>query len=133
VKDDKGAVSAFEVDVTLESKSLDRLEVSGTLAAKGTDGLEHPVAVAFTGAGYDAGSHKVTLRFDAGHVRLTGLEGPYSLRNLKVFSLSTDTLFFRMGAGMGQQFSGVRAIDMAMPKMTPALEQLIEDGVLKAK
>jgi hypothetical protein len=133
VNDAAGNAVAFETDVTLESKSLDRLEISGTLAAVGADGAEHPVALAFTGAGWDAGTHKVTLRFDAGYVKLTHLEGPYVVRNLKVFSLGTNALFQRVGSGFNTVVNAPRLDQMAMPVMTPALEHMVTEGILFAK
>jgi hypothetical protein len=130
ILNDQGQVDAFEIEVDVESASLDRLELSATLAAKAPDGEEHPVAVAHVGAGLDAGSHKLTLRFDAGHAKLTRLDGTYLVRNVKLFSLGTNTLFHRVAFHPGQ-IQGIRRDALAAPKqITPAMQQMIDDGVL---
>ncbi len=132
VKDAKGAIEAFEVDVRLESSAMDRLEISGTLAALGADGKEHGVAMAQTGAGFGAGVHTVTLRFAAGHIRLTKLAGTYVLRNLTVFSLSTGALFQRLAVHPAR-FEGVsRDMLASVKEMTPQIKGLLEAGVLAA-
>jgi hypothetical protein len=129
-KNDKGQIEAFEVDVRLESTSMDRLEVSGMLAAVGADKKEHAVASAFTGAGFDAGTHTVTLRFDAGHIKLTKLEGAYALRNLRVYSLGTDSLYQQI-AVHPTRFEGIKRDMLAGPKeLTPQIKGLLESGAL---
>lgn len=130
ITNDKGITTGFAADLELDSASLDRLEISGTLAALGSDGAEHPVALAFSGGGYGAGKHTVTLTFDASYVRMTHLAGPYVLRNVKLFSLGTNTLFQRIGNGENRVVSGPRLEQLALPKMTPALEQLVTEGTL---
>lgn len=126
----QGLVEAFEVDVAVESSATDRFEISGTLAANAADGAEHAVAMAHYGNVLDAGLHHVTLRFDAGHARLTRLEGTYVLRNLKLYSLGTNTLLHRT-LRPGARIDGVRREQLAQPTtITPAMEQLIADGVL---
>lgn len=130
MKNDKGEIDAFEVDVRLESASMDRLEVSGMLAAVGADGKEHAVASAFVGAGFDAGMHTMTLRFDAGHIKLTRLEGAYALRNLRVYSLGTDSLFQQVAVHPAR-FEGIKRGMLAGPKeMTSQIKGLLEEGVL---
>lgn len=131
LRNEKGEIEAFEVDVHVDCSSLDRLELSAQLATKGSDGLDHAAAVAFTGAGYDVGGHTLTLHFDAGYAKLTHLEGEYTIRNLKLFSIGTNTLFQRIGEVPSVHFSGVKTYDMASLKVYPAaVEQLIQDGVL---
>ncbi|MGZ3455276.1 MAG: DUF4785 family immunoglobulin-like domain-containing protein [Polyangiales bacterium] len=128
-----GEIKAWEVDVTLESTSVDRLEVSGTLTAPGDDGQEHPVCEAFAGKGFGAGKQTVTLKFDAGHVRLTHLTGPYKMRLLKVFSLGTNTLFHREGLGRDTTIAPVSLDKMHMPKIDSSIQGMIKDGLLFAK
>ncbi len=128
--DENGLVSAFEVDVNVESRSYDRLEISGKLTVVGADGEEHPIAIAHTGQGLDAGSHKVTLHFDAGHVRLTKAEGTFYVRDLQVYSLGTDTLFHRDLGSENRAFANVmRASLRPLTELTPGQGQLVADGV----
>lgn len=130
ITNDKGLVTGFEVDVALDSSSLDRLEISGTLATIGPDGAEHPVATAATGAGYDVGHHVATLHFDAGHVRLTGLDGTLVLRHLSVYSLGTNTLFHRSGQSATSFPSVQRASLAPVAEITPQIAGMIHDGLL---
>ncbi len=133
IKDSDGMITAFEVDVPLDAAATDRLEVSGTLTVVGSDGDEHTLAIAHTGDTYDAGHHVVTLRFDAGQVRLTKMEGDFSVRNLQVFSVGTNTLMNRLGAGVQRPFVGIRRDHLVrLAKPTPAVQQLIADHVLYA-
>jgi hypothetical protein len=130
VMNDQGLVDAFEIDIDVESSASDRYEISGTLAASVDDGVEHAVAMAHYGNVLDAGMHHVTLRFDAGHARLTRLEGTYLLRNLKLYSLGTDTLFHRT-RWTGARIDGVHREQLAQPiTITPAMEEMIAAGVL---
>jgi hypothetical protein len=129
--DDTGLVSAFEVDVALDSASLDRLEVSAKLTTVGTDGQEHPISIAHTGDAYDAGHHVVTLHFDAGQLRLTKAEGNFMVRELSLFSLGTNTLFHRELSGENRAFTGIaRASLRPLATLTAAQAQLVTDGVL---
>lgn len=131
IKNGSGQIEAFEFDVTLESSARDRLELSATLAQKGADGKEHPVMIAFAGDAWDAGRHTVTLRFDAGNARLTRLEGVYELRNLKLFSLGTNTLFQRIGVVSSINTGPVKLSELAkLQQIPPGVQQLIDDGVL---
>ncbi len=131
LKDASGLIEAFEIDVKLDNSTLDRLELSATLAAKGADGAEHPVVVAFAGDAFDPGSHVVTLRFDAGNARATHITGPYEIRNLKIFSLGTNTLFQRIATVASSGFI-VPSLATLKPLavIPPGLEQLIDDGKL---
>lgn len=131
IPSEDGRIEAFEVDLDLESSSLDRIEVSGTLAATAPDGQEHPVAIAHTGVALDPGKHVMTLRFEAGHVRLSRLAGTLSLRNLRVYSLGTHTLFQREHTARGLKFADVSRDKLVPTKnLTPAMKQLIEEGLL---
>ena len=131
--DANGMISAFEVDVNVESMSLDRLEISGKLTAVGADNQEHPISIAHVGQGFDAGSSTVTLHFDAGHARLTGAEGNFYLRDLQLYSLGTNTLFHRDQAADNRVFPNVsRASLTHLTKLTPAQTRLVSDGVFRA-
>jgi len=128
--DENGLTTAFEVDVNVASNSYDRLEVSGKLTVVGTDGQEHPIAIAHTGQGFDPGAHTVTLHFDAGHVRLTKAEGTFYVRDLQIYSLGTDTLFHR-DIGSGNRFFAnvTRTSLRPLTELTPGQQQLVTDGV----
>jgi hypothetical protein len=126
-----GKVTAFEVDVAVESAAVDRFEVHGVLAATGRDGNEHPVAHAYTNVGLDAGTHTVTLHFDAGHVRLSGLDGALSLRHLTLYSTESRTLMQRIGYGQGAVFPVVaRANLRPLDRLTPAIAEAVRAGEL---
>jgi hypothetical protein len=131
LKDASGIIEAFEIDVSLESSALDRLEISATLAAKGSDGAEHPVVIAFAGDAYDPGTHTITLHFDAGNARATHMTGPYEIRNLKVFSLGTNTLFQRIGSVASTGFAAPKLTDLKpLAVIPPGLETFIDEGKL---
>ena len=130
VTDGSGRISAFEVDVTIESSALDRLELQGALATRGLDGREHLVASSVVAAGYDVGQHTLTLRFDAGHVQLTRLEGDLVLRNVRLFSLGTNTLFHRT-VFHTHTFPAVQRSQLVpLAKLTPQVQGMIHDGIL---
>ena len=123
-----GKVTALELDVVLASQAVDRYEVSGTLVATDVHGVERPVAEAQVTDQLGAGTHTVTLRFEAGHAGLTGLEGSYALRGLQLYSLGTNTLYHRLTTGLGVRFPAVRLNELAAPKLTPAIEHMLQAG-----
>jgi hypothetical protein len=128
VRDAAGKVAAFEVDVALESQTRDRYEVSGTLVATDRRGVERPVAEAQVTDQLGEGAHTLTLRFDAGHAGLSRLEGAYALRELRLFSLGTNTLYHRLGRGLELRMPAVNVAELAAPVMTPALEHRLKAG-----
>jgi hypothetical protein len=129
--DDTGLITGFEVDVALESASVDRLEISAKLTNVGADGLEHPIGIAHTGDAYEAGEHVVTLHFDAGQVRLTRAEGTLLVRELTLFSIGTNALFHRELAAGNKTFPGiVRTSLRPLATLTPAQAQFVSDGML---
>jgi hypothetical protein len=131
VRDSRGSVAWVEADVHIQSASLDRYEVSGMLTALGADGSEHEVAGAQVGLALDAGQTVVTLRFDAGHVRLTRLDGVLALRNLTLFSMGTNTLLQRVSSGFNVMTPSIPRADLAQPSVTtPAIDEMIAEGVL---
>ncbi|HZI09858.1 MAG TPA: hypothetical protein VE153_05645, partial [Myxococcus sp.] len=101
VRDGAGKVAALEVDVVLQSEALDRYEVTGTLVATDPKGVERPVAEAQVTDQLGAGTHMLTLRFEAGHAGLSRLDGSYALRGLQLYSLGTNTLYHRLSGGLG--------------------------------
>ena len=123
-----GKVTALELDVVLASQSLDRYEVTGTLVALDAKGVERPVAEAQVTDQFGAGTHTVTLRFEAGHAGLSQLEGSYALRGLQLYSLGTNTLYHRLTTGLGVRFPAVRLNELAAPQMTPAIESMLQAG-----
>jgi hypothetical protein len=128
VRDAGGKVTALEVDVVLESQALDRYEVSGTLVATDPKGVERPVAEAQVTDQLAAGSHTLTLRFEAGHAGLSKLDGSYALRGLQLYSLGTNTLYHRLGRGLEVRFPAVRLAELAEAERTPAIEHLLSAG-----
>jgi hypothetical protein len=128
VRDGAGKVAALEVDVVLQSEALDRYEVTGTLVATDPKGVERPVAEAQVTDQLGAGTHTLTLRFEAGHAGLSKLDGSYALRGLQLYSLGTNTLYHRLSGGLGIRFPAVRVSELAEAKVTPAIENLLREG-----
>jgi hypothetical protein len=133
VRDGSGRVLAFEVDVVVESQGLDRYEVTGTLVAADGKGVERAVAEAQVTDQLGAGSHVLTLRFDAGHAGLAKLGGTYALRGLQLYSLGTNTLYHRLNRGHEVRFPAVRVEELAAPQMTPALETMLREGAFNVR
>ena len=113
VRDAGGRVTALEVDVVVESQAVDRYEVTGTLVATDEQGVERAVAEAQVTDQLGAGSHTLTLRFDAGHAGLSKLGGSYALRGLQLYSLGTNTLYHRLNRGLDVRFPAVRVEELA--------------------
>ncbi|WP_164020254.1 hypothetical protein [Pyxidicoccus trucidator] len=128
VRDAAGKVAALEVDVVLESAAVDRYEVTGTLVATDAKGAERPVAEAQVTDQLGAGTHTLTLRFEAGHAGLSKLDGTYALRGLQLYSLGTNALYHRLNQGLGVRFPAVRASELAAAEVTPAIEHLLREG-----
>ncbi|NMO17606.1 DUF4785 family protein [Pyxidicoccus fallax] len=128
VRDSAGKVTALEVDVVLESAAVDRYEVTGTLVATDPKGVERPVAEAQVTDQLGAGTHTLTLRFEAGHAGLSKLDGVYSLKGLRLYSLGTNTLYHRLTQGLGVRFPAVRVSELAAAEVTPAIESLMREG-----
>lgn len=134
VRDAQGLVTAFEVDVTVDAKATDRYEISGILTAIGRDGLEHPVVEAQTADALDVGSHKLTLRFDAGYAQLTKLEGELQLRALQLFSQGTNALLHRATNGMNVRFAAVKHAELAtLAVRPPMVDEMLRQGVYEAQ
>jgi hypothetical protein len=128
---EQGLITAFEVDVKVQSSSADRLEISGKLTAVGSDGIEHPVAIAHFGDVIAPGTQVVTLTFDAGNVRMTRMEGDFMVRDLQIFSLGTNTLFWREQAGHNRVFSRVARTQLVKrTEFSGAQRELVAEGVL---
>ncbi|WP_257460090.1 DUF4785 family protein [Archangium lipolyticum] len=123
-----GKVTALEVDVVLESQALDRYEVTGTLVATDARGVERPVAEAQVTDQLGAGTHTLTLRFEAGHAGLSRLDGSYALRGLQLYSLGTNTLYHRLARGLEVRFPAVRLAELGSAEVTPAIEHLLRAG-----
>jgi hypothetical protein len=127
-----GQITGFDVDLNVESASLDRLEISGKLTVQGDDGQERPISIAHYGKAFEAGQQMITLHFDAGNVRLTGAEGNFYVRDIQMYSLGTNTLFHRDLAADNHVFpSIVRANLMKLQALSPAQEQLVNEGQLR--
>jgi hypothetical protein len=75
-----------------------------------------------------AGTHTLTLRFEAGHAGLSKLDGSYALRGLRLFSLGTNTLYHRLGKGLEVRFPAVRAAELAASELTPGIESMVREG-----
>ena len=128
VREAGGKVTALELDVVLESQALDRYEVTGTLVATDAQGVERPVAEAQVTDLLGAGTHTLTLRFEAGHAGLSKLDGTYSLRGLQLYSLGTNTLYHRLAKGLDIRMPAVRASELAAAEVTPAIDGLLRAG-----
>ena len=112
-----------------EVASLDRYELSATLVSIDPDGTERPVALGQTAIGLDAGNHKVALRFDAGYVKLTTLEGAFALRSLQLFSQGRNSLLQRHERGLDLRFPTVNSGELVgLREITPAVQLLIDNG-----
>jgi hypothetical protein len=128
VRDASGKVAALEVDVVVESQSVDRYEVTGALVATDPKGVERPVAEAQVTDQLGAGTHTLTLRFEAGHAGLSKLDGSYALRGLRLFSLGTNTLYHRLAKGLEVRFPAVRVSELAAPELNPGIESMVREG-----
>jgi hypothetical protein len=91
-------------------------------------GVERPVAEAQVTEQLGAGTHTLTLRFEAGHVGLSKLDGSYALRGLRLFSLGTNTLYHRLAKGLELRFPAVRAAELAATELTPGIESMVREG-----
>jgi hypothetical protein len=127
VRDESGKVKAFEVDVVVESQARDRYEVTGSLVATNLR-KELPLAEAQVTDQLGEGTHTLTLRFDAGQVGLSHVGGAYSLRDLRLFSLGTNTLYHRLGKALELSMPEAALEELAAPEMTPALKQMVDEG-----
>jgi hypothetical protein len=129
IKNAVGQVESFEVEVALEVASLDRYELTATLVSVDPDGAERPVALGQTAIGLDAGNHRLALRFDAGYVKLTTLEGSFALRGLQLFSQGRNCLLQRHQRGLDLRFPIVSSAELvALKEITPAVQLLIDNG-----
>jgi len=133
MRDGSNRVLALEVDVVVESQGVDRYEVTGTLVATDAKGVERAVAEAQVTDQLAAGSHVLTLRFDAGHAGMAKLGGSYALRGLQLYSLGTNTLYHRLNRGLEVRFPAVRVEELAAPQMTPALEMMMREGAFNVR
>jgi hypothetical protein len=131
VKDASGQTTGFEVDVSIESKATDRYEVSALLTTVGGDGQEHPLVRAETADVLDPGTSTLTLHFDAGFARLTGLEGDYLVRDVMLYSQGVNAPMQRTLAGNGQRFPSVRIADLApAAELPPRVLEMQRTGLL---
>ncbi len=129
ITDASGQVEAFEVDVRVQVASPDRYELSGILVGSNADAVVRPVGGAQTAELLEAGTHTMTLRFDAGLVKLSKVAGNLELRNLNLFSQGRNALQQRLAGGMRVRIAAVPADRLASLKtISPALDQMIEDG-----
>lgn len=133
VRNGSGRVTALELDVVVESQALDRYEVTGTLVATDGKGVERAVAEAQVTDQLGAGTHVLTLRFDAGHAGLSKLGGTYALRGLQLYSLGTNTLYHRLSRGLEVRFPAVRVEELAAPQLTPAIETMMLEGAFNVR
>lgn len=124
-------VTGLLTDVVIESQATDRYEVSATLVATDSQGVERPVAEAQVTDQLAPGKHTLTLRFDAGHAALTKLDGSYGLRDLRLFALGSNTMVQRAGRGLDLRFPAVRLADLRPAEKTPAIEALLRQGDLE--
>ncbi|HZI04881.1 MAG TPA: hypothetical protein VEZ71_12705 [Archangium sp.] len=101
---------------------------SPKLVATDAQGVERPGAEAQVTDLLGAGTHTLTLRFEAGHAGLSKLDGTYSLRGLQLYSLGTNTLYHRLAKGLDIRMPAVRASELAAAEVTPAIDGLLRAG-----
>jgi hypothetical protein len=99
VKRADNAIEAFEIDVKLEIASTDRYEVTG-LVATTHKGVARRVCVAQTADVLEPGERSLTLRCEAGLVKLTRLQGNFHLEQLQLFSQGRAELLHRITTGL---------------------------------
>jgi len=125
-----GKITELQIPVELEVRSADRYELTGTLVHVSESGTVRPLARAQTGAGLATGDATITLTFDAGHVALAELDGQYELRHLTLYAQSQHATFSRELGGLGLKTESLNTDDMAEAELTPAMEVLLEEGML---
>jgi len=117
----------FDVPVEIEVGAPDRYEVTGTLVWLSADGTERPVARAQT-ANVLRDDGTLTLRFDAGHLRLLNEQGRFELRHLTLYAQGQATQQHRITGGLGLATPEVEPSELAEAEITPAMEELMERG-----
>jgi hypothetical protein len=127
--EENGKVVALELDVVVDVASADRYEIAAMLAAPAADGSERGVVSSQVAEYLEAGRHTVKLSFDATLLNLAKLEGPYSLRNLHLYSQGRQTMYHHLQRGLDLKTSPI-TISMLAPltKITPSIEEMTSTG-----
>jgi hypothetical protein len=126
VKGARGAIEAFEIDVRIEVASTDRYEVTALVAAT-HKGVARRVCLAQTAEVLEPGEGLLTLRCDAGLVKLTRLQGTFHLEQLQLFSQGRGELLHRIVKGL----TTIRATNVnntqlvELRERTPAVDEMI--------
>jgi len=124
-----GQIESFDIDVKIEAATKDRFEVNGMLAVQMNDGTERPLVLSQTAETFAAGTHTLTLRFEAGYLGLSKLEGPVHLRTLSLFSQGTKATLQRHLRGLEIKLPTLAVAKLAPLKVvTPAVDELIQSG-----
>ena len=124
-----GQIESFDIDVKIEAATTDRFEINGMLAVQMPDGTERPLVLSQTAETFAAGSHTITLRFEAGYLGLAKLEGPVHLRTLSLYSQGTKATLQRHLRGLEIKLPALQVAKLAPLKaVTPAVDELIQTG-----
>jgi hypothetical protein len=124
-----GLIEAFDIDIKVEAATTDRFEINGMLAVQMNDGTERPLVLSQTADTLGAGTHTITLHFDAGYLGLAKLEGPVNLRTLSLFSQGTKATLQRHLRGLDIKLPTLQVSKLApMKQVTPAVNELIQSG-----
>lgn len=124
------SIEAFEVDVRIEVASTDRYEVTGLVAATHKGKLRR-VCAAQTSEVLEPGERTLTLRFDAGLVKLTRLQGNFHLEQLQLFSQGRAELLHRIPQGLSAiRTPKVKSAELVeVRERTPAIDEMIAQGL----
>ena len=130
VKRADNAIEAFEIDVRLEVASTDRYEVTGLVAAT-SKGVSRRVCVAQTAEVFEPGERLLTLRCEAGLVKLTRLQGTFHLEQLHLFSQGRGELLHRITKGLATiratKVNNAQLVELR--ERTPGVDEMIAKGL----
>jgi hypothetical protein len=124
------AIEAFEIDVRIEVASTDRYEVTGLVAAN-YKGATRRICVAQTADVLEPGERLLTLRCDAGLIKLTRLQGTFHLEQLQLFSQGRAELMHRITKGLASiRVTDVRNAELVeLREKSPAVDEMITQGM----
>lgn len=129
VLNSEGKIEAFDIDIKVEAATTDRFEINGMLAVAMNDGTERPLVLSQTAETLGAGTHTITLHFEAGYLGLAKLEGPVHLRTLSLYSQGTKATLQRHLRGLEIKLPSLQVSKLApLAKVTPAVDELIQSG-----
>jgi hypothetical protein len=122
-------IDSITIDADVETLADDRFSVRGTLTYTGTDGIEHPIASAQTGAVVHAGNGTLTLKFDAESLALAGADGPFHLRDVALVSQAFGHTQFRIGRALDISTGHIGASEIRYPdQLSRKAQMLVANG-----